>query len=98
MTRQTDYIDLFYQHRVDPAMSIEDVAGALKGTLKNYLYDKGILNIKDLMRLGTNDIELEQTLLRAFSSVKKTVGRWIVRAGKIPTSTNLWLLSGANVF
>ena len=27
---KTDYIDLFYQHRVDPAVSIEDVAGAVK--------------------------------------------------------------------
>ncbi len=27
---QTDHIDLFYQHRVDPAVPIEDVAGAVK--------------------------------------------------------------------
>jgi len=27
---QTDYIDLFYQHRVDPNVPIEDVAGAVK--------------------------------------------------------------------
>ena len=27
---QVDAIDLFYQHRVDPAVPIEDVAGALK--------------------------------------------------------------------
>lgn len=27
---RTDYIDLFYQHRVDPAIPIEDVAGTLK--------------------------------------------------------------------
>jgi len=26
---QTDYIDLFYQHRVDPAVPIEDVVGAM---------------------------------------------------------------------
>ncbi len=26
---QTDYIDLFYQHRVDPAVPIEDVAGTI---------------------------------------------------------------------
>ena len=25
---KTDHIDLFYQHRVDPAVPIEDVAGA----------------------------------------------------------------------
>ena len=27
---KTDYIDLFYQHRVDPDVPIEDVAGAVK--------------------------------------------------------------------
>jgi aryl-alcohol dehydrogenase-like predicted oxidoreductase len=27
---RTDYIDLYYQHRVDPAVPIEDVAGAVK--------------------------------------------------------------------
>ena len=27
---KTDYIDLLYQHRVDPAVPIEDVAGAVK--------------------------------------------------------------------
>src|SRR5439155_7271370 len=27
---RTDYIDLFYQHRVDPNVSIQDVAGAVK--------------------------------------------------------------------
>ena len=27
---KTDFIDLFYQHRVDPAVPIEDVAGAVK--------------------------------------------------------------------
>ncbi len=27
---QTDYIDLYYQHRVDPEVPIEDVAGAVK--------------------------------------------------------------------
>jgi aryl-alcohol dehydrogenase-like predicted oxidoreductase len=31
---QTDYIDLFYQHRVDPDVPIEDVAGAVKELVK----------------------------------------------------------------
>jgi aryl-alcohol dehydrogenase-like predicted oxidoreductase len=30
---QTDHIDLFYQHRVDPDVPIEDVAGAVKGLI-----------------------------------------------------------------
>lgn len=31
---RTDYIDLFYQHRVDPAIPIEDVAGTLKDLIQ----------------------------------------------------------------
>ena len=31
---QTDYIDLFYQHRVDPNVPIEDVAGAVADLVK----------------------------------------------------------------
>jgi len=30
----TDHIDLYYQHRVDPAVPIEDVAGTIKGLIK----------------------------------------------------------------
>ena len=30
----TDYIDLFYQHRVDPSVPIEDVAGAVKDLIQ----------------------------------------------------------------
>jgi aryl-alcohol dehydrogenase-like predicted oxidoreductase len=31
---RTDHIDLFYQHRVDPAVPIEDVAGAVADLVK----------------------------------------------------------------
>lgn len=31
---KTDYIDLFYQHRVDPAVPIEDVAGTIQDLIK----------------------------------------------------------------
>ncbi len=31
---RTDHIDLLYQHRVDPAVPIEDVAGAVKGLIE----------------------------------------------------------------
>ena len=31
---QTDYIDLLYQHRVDPAVPIEDVAGAVQDLMR----------------------------------------------------------------
>src|SRR5690606_19540509 len=30
---QTDYIDLYYQHRVDPQTPMEDVAGAIKALI-----------------------------------------------------------------
>src|SRR5271166_6641642 len=30
---KTDHIDLLYQHRVDPAVPMEDVAGAVKGLI-----------------------------------------------------------------
>jgi aryl-alcohol dehydrogenase-like predicted oxidoreductase len=49
---RTDHIDLFYQHRVDPAVPIEDVAGAIKdlvvaGKVKHYgLSEAGIQTIR----------------------------------------------------
>jgi len=39
-----------------------------QGTLKNCLYDDGVMNIKDLMRAGYDDDQLEQHLLTAFSN------------------------------
>jgi cyclic pyranopterin phosphate synthase len=42
-----------------------------QGTLKNCLYDDGVLNIKDLMRSGVNTIELEETLRAAFNRREK---------------------------
>jgi molybdenum cofactor biosynthesis protein A len=38
-----------------------------EGTLKNCLYDDGVLNIKDLMRSDLDDAALEQNLLNAFN-------------------------------
>jgi aryl-alcohol dehydrogenase-like predicted oxidoreductase len=49
---QTDHIDLFYQHRVDPAVAIEDVAGAVKdliqeGKVKHFgLSEAGVQTIR----------------------------------------------------
>lgn len=48
----TDYIDLYYQHRVNPAVPIEDVAGALKdlireGKIKHWgLSEAGVKTIR----------------------------------------------------
>jgi aryl-alcohol dehydrogenase-like predicted oxidoreductase len=49
---KTDAIDLFYQHRVDPSVPIEDVAGAVKdliqeGKVKHFgLSEAGVLTIR----------------------------------------------------
>ena len=49
---RTDHIDLFYQHRVDPGVPIEDVAGALKeliaaGKVRHYgLSEAGVNTIR----------------------------------------------------
>lgn len=49
---QTDYIDLIYQHRVDPNVPIEDVAGAVKdlikeGKVKHFgLSEAGVMTIR----------------------------------------------------
>ena len=49
---RTDHIDLFYQHRIDPSVPIEDVAGTVKdliqqGKVKHFgLSEAGIKNIR----------------------------------------------------
>jgi len=39
-----------------------------QGTLKNCLYDDGVLNVRDLMRAGNNDDTIKDTLLNAFNN------------------------------
>ena len=58
---RTDRIDLFYQHRVDPEVPIEDVAGAIKD-----LMDEGKVKHWGLSEAGM------QTLRRAHSVVPVT--------------------------
>jgi aryl-alcohol dehydrogenase-like predicted oxidoreductase len=48
---KTDYLDLFYQHRVDPAVPIEDVAGAVK-----HLIQAGKVKHFGLSEAGANTI------------------------------------------
>ena len=48
---QTDYIDLYYQHRVDPSVPIEDVAGTLKD-----LISEGKIRHYGLSEAGANTI------------------------------------------
>jgi aryl-alcohol dehydrogenase-like predicted oxidoreductase len=47
----TDYIDLFYQHRVDPAIPIEDVAGTLSDLVR-----EGKVRFIGLSEAGENTI------------------------------------------
>lgn len=42
-----------------------------QGSLKTCLYDNGVLNVRDLMRTGCSDSELEQALKHAFSNRHK---------------------------
>jgi molybdenum cofactor biosynthesis protein A len=42
-----------------------------QGTLKTCLYDDGVLNIRDLMRSGFTDEQIQSELLKAFSSRPK---------------------------
>lgn len=51
MRLKTDYIDLFYQHRVDPNVPIEDVAGAVKD-----LIDEGKVRHFGLSEAGVDVI------------------------------------------
>lgn len=48
---KTDYIDLYYQHRVDPSIPIEEVAGAVKD-----LIDEGKVKHFGLSEAGVNTI------------------------------------------
>ena len=54
---QTDYIDLFYQHRVDPQVPIEDVAGTIKE-----LMDEGKVRHWGLSEAGVEVIRRAHTV------------------------------------
>ena len=58
---QTDYIDLLYQHRVDPAVPIEDVAGAVQDLMR-----EGKVRHWGLSEMGLN------TLRRAHAALPVT--------------------------
>lgn len=42
-----------------------------QGTLRNCLYDDGVMNVRDLMRTGASDSDLKNSLLKAFSKRAK---------------------------
>jgi aryl-alcohol dehydrogenase-like predicted oxidoreductase len=55
---QTDYIDLYYQHRVDPNVPIEDVAGTIKD-----LIQEGKVKYFGLSEAGVNTIRRAHAVL-----------------------------------
>jgi aryl-alcohol dehydrogenase-like predicted oxidoreductase len=54
---QTDYIDLFYQHRVDPDVPVEDVAGTVKD-----LIDEGKVKHFGMSEAGVQSIRRAHTI------------------------------------
>ncbi len=56
-----------------------------QGTLKNCLYDDGVLNIRDLMRAGNNDDAVKKSLLKVFNN--RVVDGW--EAEKLVKNTGM---------
>ncbi|VFB18317.1 aldo-keto reductase [Pseudomonas fragi] len=67
---KTDYIDLLYQHRVDPDVPIEDVAGVVKA-----LIDEGTLSETDLQSIDSALAQISVHGDRYPESLKARVGR-----------------------
>lgn len=66
----TDVIDLFYQHRVDPAVPVEDVAGAVKG-----LIDAGKVKHFGLSEAGAQTIRRAHTV-QPVTAVQNEYSLW----------------------
>ncbi|KQO32156.1 aldehyde oxidase [Flavobacterium sp. Leaf82] len=67
---QTDYIDLLYQHRVDPNVPIEDVAGTIKD-----LIQEGKVKYFGLSEAGADTIERAHNVQRV-SAVQNQYSIW----------------------
>lgn len=67
---QTDYIDLLYQHRVDPNVPIEDVAGTIKD-----LIQEGKVKYFGLSEAGAETI-LRAHSIQAVSAVQNQYSLW----------------------
>jgi aryl-alcohol dehydrogenase-like predicted oxidoreductase len=66
----TDVIDLFYQHRVDPEVPMEDVAGAVKG-----LIQEGKVRHFGLSEAGTKSIRRAHAV-QAVTAVQSEYSLW----------------------
>jgi aryl-alcohol dehydrogenase-like predicted oxidoreductase len=67
---ETDYIDLLYQHRVDPAVPIEDVVGAM-----SRLVDEGKVRFLGLSEAGERTIRLAHAV-HPISAVQSEYSLW----------------------
>lgn len=67
---KTDHIDLFYQHRVDPNVPIEDVAGAVKDLIR-----EGKVKHFGLSEAGTKTIRRAHAIQRV-SAVQNEYSIW----------------------
>jgi aryl-alcohol dehydrogenase-like predicted oxidoreductase len=67
---QTDYIDLFYQHRVDPNVPIEDVAGTVQD-----LINEGKVKYFGLSEVGTDTIRRAH-VIQPVTAVQNQYSLW----------------------
>jgi aryl-alcohol dehydrogenase-like predicted oxidoreductase len=67
---KSDYIDLLYQHRVDPEVPIEEVAGAVKEMI-----DKGMVRFFGLSEASANTIRRANTILHV-TAVQSEYSLW----------------------
>ncbi|MFN3840182.1 MAG: GTP 3',8-cyclase MoaA [Cyclobacteriaceae bacterium] len=66
-----------------------------QGILKTCLYDNGVLNIRDLMRAGNTDVEIQQKLLQAFAHRHKNgFEAEQHRTGNIPVHESMATIGG----
>ena len=72
---KTDYIDLFYQHRVDPNVPIEDVAGAVKD-----LIDEGKVRHFGLSEAGVEVIRRAHAV-QPVTALQSEYSLMVARAG-----------------
>ncbi|HEX5704774.1 MAG TPA: aldo/keto reductase [Pyrinomonadaceae bacterium] len=78
---RTDCIDLLYQHRVDPQVPIEDVAGAIKDLMAQGKVRAGWNSVEDSDKLTCN---ADCFLFRRYARIGKTSRPGIGRSGIPP--------------
>jgi aryl-alcohol dehydrogenase-like predicted oxidoreductase len=84
---KTDVIDLFYQHRVDPNVPIEDVAGAVKDLIR-----QGKVKHFGMSEAGVRTIRRAHAV-QPVTALQNEYSLWFrePEAGVIPTLGELWI-------